>query len=319
MKNLKTIRLVISVSALIFMSSCRGPVVSDPTVFATNVELAQQVGDSMSSVDEASGSVGNFALMKEINAIEKSAEKSIALFENKKTKTPRNFLFSSELNPFIITPANAITCFGNGFSACSSSAITRTFNNCTVGAATFSGSVNMTFSGPTAPTCKLQAAGDTVVRNPAFTISLGSANISVSKTGVNGQTLSWVSGAVANKVFSLANDGIRRTLSIASVLKYDVTTLITSPITVTGSDRTNRIMNGGTLRLQNNLTTEQCDIVPSNVTWVGGTCTCATSGSWSGTCQTRGAFTMTITGCGTANLTIGTETSAVTLNRCSAN
>lgn len=289
-----------------FLSSCRGVSTDEATAFDVNSELAQQVGDSMSSVDESSGSSGNFAMMNQI----KSAESSIAVFSP--VKSPSKIKLLSEA----ISNAYATSCFGTGFSACTSSSITRNFSSCTVGTAIFSGTITLAFNGTNAATCKLSGATDAVTRSPNFTISTRYGSVAASKTGTAGQTLSYVSGATSTKVFNLTSDGLRRVVTIDGVTKSDITTLTTSAITVTGSDRTNRIMNGGTFRLQNNLTTERCDLVPSAVTW-SGTCTCATSGSWSGTCDTKGTFTLAITGCGTANLTVGTETKAVTLTRCS--
>ncbi len=296
----KIILILVSVSAF-FITSCRPN--SQVTEFNTNTEMAQQVGDAMSSVDESAGSSGSFAWLKEVSA----AQKSIAQTEGNKGKS----LFSK-----IIPEANAVSCFSYGFTSCTSNAITRTFNNCALGAATFSGTVVLSFAGPTAATCKLSTASDAVTRNPNFTISAGTGTISIAKAGTNGQTMTYVSGSTTNKVFSLTSDGIRRTVTIDGTLKHDVTTSTTSAITVTGSDRVNRVMNGGTFRLQNNISGERCDISPSVVTW-SGTCTCATSGHWSGTCETKGAFNLAITGCGTATLTIGSETTDVTLNRCS--
>lgn len=285
--------------------SCR-PVAEVAAEFNTNTELAEQVGDTMSSVDDAAGSLGTFAWSKQIQ----SAQKSIASYQQPKTISKLELLSKS------LPMANAASCFGNGFSACSGGVITRNFNNCMLGSASYSGTVTLTYAGPTSATCKLSAASDTVTRDPNFQVATAVGTVVVAKTGTNGQMMSYVSGSGTTKVFSMTNDGVRRTITVNTVLMYDVTTATTTAVTVTGSDRTNRVLNGGTIRFQNNLTTEQCDISPSAVTW-SGTCTCATSGTWTGTCQTKGAFTMAITGCGTANLTIGTETKAVTMNQCS--
>lgn len=290
----------------VFITSCRGGAADSATVFDANTELAQQVGDSMSSVDESAGGSGNFAMMNEI----KSAESSIAFFSP--TRSPSKIKLLSES----VSTAFAASCFGTGFSTCSSNTVSRNFSNCTLGSATFSGTVAFSYSGTTAATCKLSVATDAVTRNPNFTISTSYGSVTASKTGTAGQTLTYVSGTAASKVLSLTSDGLRRVVTVDGSTKSDITSLTTSAITVTGSDRTTRVMNGGTLRLQNNLTTERCDLVPSAVTW-SGTCTCATSGSWAGTCDTKGAFNLAITGCGTANLTVGTETKAVTLTRCS--
>lgn len=297
----------------IFMTSCRS-VGDDATAISTNEEMAQQIGDVMSSVDEAAGTGGSFAWMNQIEA----SRKSLFAFQKKSMPSKTNFLQ-------LVVPSAAVaaTCFGNGFSTCTANSITRTFNSCTLGSATFTGSVALAFTGPTQATCKLAVSGDVMKRTPSFSVSYNSASIAVSKSGTNGESLTYVSNTGANKVLSLANDGLRRVVTVDSVVMYDTTTStfnssgVSAPITITGSDRTNRILSGGTIRLQNNLSGgERCHISPSAVTWSGGTCTCATSGTWTGTCENKGAFTLSITGCGTANLTVGTETTSVSLNRC---
>lgn len=297
----------------IFMTSCRS-VGDDDTAISTNEEMAQQIGDVMSSVDEAAGTGGSFAWMNQVEA----SKKSLFAFQKKSIPSKTHFLQ-------LAAPSEAVaaTCFGNGFSACSANSITRTFNSCTLGSATFTGTVALAFTGPTQASCKLAVSGDEMKRTPSFSVSYNSASIAVSKTATNGETLTYVSNIGANKVLSLTNDGLRRVVTVDSVVMYDMTTStfnssgVSVPITITGSDRTNRILNGGTIRLQNNLSGgERCHVSPSAVTWSGGTCTCASSGTWTGTCENKGAFTLSITGCGTANLTVGTETTSVSLNRC---
>lgn len=309
----KIVFLFFILTSAIFLSSCRSVDGETETTVSTNSEMAQQLGDVMSSIDEASGSAGSFAWMNQIQ----SAEKSMIAFASEEKSSKVKFI------DYILPKAIASSCFGSGFSACTANTITRDFNDCTLGAATLSGSVALTFSGPTQATCKLSASSDQVTRNPNFTISTSGASVSVTKTTANGEVLTYVSGTGINKVLSLSNDGIRRVITSGSTTLYDVTTSTlnslsdSTPITVTGSDRSNRVLSGGTLRLQNNLGAgERCHISPSAVTWSGGTCTCATSGTWSGTCETQGAFTLSLTGCGTGNLTVGTETAAVTFTRC---
>lgn len=308
-------KLVIFVLMIIsiFMTSCRSAS-DDADAVSTNGEMAQQIGDVMSSVDEAAGTGGSFAWINEIEA----SKQSLFAFQKKSVPSKKQLLQLA-----VPSEAVAATCFGNGFSTCTANSITRTFNSCTLGTATFTGSVGLAFTGPTQATCKLAASGDVMKRNPNFSVSYNSASIAVTKSGTNGETLTYVSNTGANKVLTLANDGLRRVVTVDSVVMYDMTTStlnssgVSAPITVTGSDRTNRILNGGTIRLQNNLSgSERCHISPSAVTWSGGTCTCATSGTWTGTCEIKGGFTLSITGCGTANLTVGTETTNVSLNRC---
>ena len=288
-----------------FFSSCRKTDAIDEAIsLETTSELGQQVGDAMAGIDESTGtSSGTFAL-NEVNSNTQLMQAYVPM------KSFKNYMN-------IFEQANAASCYGYGFGTCASGAITRSFSGCTVGTATFNGTTSLTFN---QSNCRLDTVSDTVKRNPDYTITAASgAQMIVSKllTGGDGQKLTLLSGTGASKVFSLTNDGIRRVLSYNNKTYFDMTTTITSAITVTGSGRT-RSLSGGSLRLQNNLTTEQCDISPSAsspVTW-SSTCTCASSGTWSGSCQTSGAFSLEITGCGTATLTVGSTAKSVTLTRC---
>ena len=284
--------------------SCNGKQ-SDTEEFNATTELGQQVGDVMSAVDESAGSTGSFAMISEINA----AQKSLARFDS----SINNNNFKFDLFSKLIPTANAASCFGTGFMACSSGVIQRNFNSCTVGSAVFTGGVTLTYSNPA---CGLPTISNTVKRNPNFQITTNVGTVSVTKMGTDGQQLQYLSGTGADKVFSLTSDGIKRSVTVKSDIKSDITTLTTSTVTVTGSGRT-RMMTGGQFRLQNNLTSEQCDVSPSAVQWSAG-CTCATSGTWTGTCQLKGGFSMNITGCGTATLTVGgADPKEIILNRCS--
>ena len=95
----------------------------------------------------------------------------------------------------------------------------------------------------------------------------------------------------------------------------DYTSQTTSAITVTGTGRSSRTMSGGSLRVTNNLTAVTCDYVPTDVAW-STTCNCATSGTWSGTYSDGKSASIAITGCGTANVTLASDTQAVVFDRC---
>ena len=188
-----------------------------------------------------------------------------------------------------------------------------------MGAATFSGDVTLTWGGGTNVDCTLGGtAGTHITRVPNFTATgLRGATLAVTKTGTIGQRVTWNSGASPNRVFTLSNDGINRKFTTASaVVLFNQTTVTSGDITVTGEARTNRVMNGGSLRVTNNLTSVVCSYVPTNVTWAGTTCNCPTSGSWAGSCSDGKTTTLNITGCGTASYTEGTTTQTVTFDRC---
>lgn len=173
-----------------------------------------------------------------------------------------------------------------------------------MGGGTFNGTVTLTWGG-TSSNCVLQNPGDTITRVPNFTVTgRRNATLTVSKTGANGHRLTWDSGVNASKVFKFTNDGIRRVFTGPSgTVLFDLTTTTTSQITVTGTARTSRVMNGGTLRVTNNVSGVTCDFSPSSV-------------SWSAACSDGKTSVLTHTGCGTANFTLGSTSTAVTLDRC---
>jgi hypothetical protein len=261
-------------------------------------EAAQQVGDVAASIDEAGGSGG-----------------AIAMLEPGTDRTFKRYGYGPAPLHFGIPTANAATCGAATFGSCTSNTLTRTYGGCTVGGGTFSGTVTLTWGG-TSSNCTLGAANDTITRVPNFTVTgRRGATLTVSKTGSIGQRLTWVSGTGSSKVFSFSNDGIRRAFTASGTTLFDHTTSTVSAITVTGTSRSSRTLSGGTLRTTNNVSGLTCDFVPSSVSWSTG-CNCPVSGSWSATCSDGTSSTLTHTGCGTANFTLGADSTAVTFDRC---
>ena len=121
---------------------------------------------------------------------------------------------------------------------------------------------------------------------------------------------------VVEKSLQFSNDGINRVFSIGSTILFNQTTATSGDITVSGTTRSNRIMSGGSLNVTNHISAVVCNYVPTNVTWASGTCNCPTQGSWSGSCSDGKTTTLTITGCGTATYTEGSDTEAVSFDRC---
>lgn len=246
---------------------------TDPAVTVDVEETAQQVGDVMASIDESGGNANGSTSLTRAGSC-----------------------------------ASAST-----YGACAGSTIVRTFNGCTIGGATLTGTVTLTWSGGT---CALGAANDTITRDPSFTLTgRRGATMTVSKTGAFGQRLTWQSGSGVNKVFAFDNDGIRRVIASGSSTLFDFTTTTTSPLIIQGTQRTNRLINAGTLRVANNLTSVTCDFTPVNVTW-SATCNCADSGSWDATCSDGTSASVFITGCGTAIFTLGEARQAMNFDRC---
>lgn len=264
-------------------------------------ETGQQVGDVMASIDESGGSGGSLG----------RTEDGARLFQRLESQGILSLL-EENLFPSAYATACGLT---STFGSCSSNVIVRTFGGCTIGAATLSGTVTLTWGGSSS-SCAMAAATDTVTRVPAFTLTgRRGATLTVSKTGSVGQRLTWDSGKGASKVFSFTNDGIRRVFTAAGSTLFDFTTQTTSAITVTGTNRSNRVLSGGSLRVTNNLNSVTCDYAPTSVAWTS-TCTCAASGSWSGSCSDGKTSTITLTGCGTATLAIGSDSEDLTFDRC---
>jgi hypothetical protein len=260
---------------------------------------AEQVGDVMASIDEMGGSSGSYAMML--------GEQKV--FARHNTENLKDRLLKS-----LLPKAMAATCSSSTFGSCTNNRIVRNFNDCNIGNAVFSGTVTLDYvDAATDNTCAPSATGNTISRDPDFTISgLHSATYTVSKTGTYGQRLTRT-GASA---LDFSNDGIRRVIKIGTATVADYTTTTTSNIGVTGNARSGRVISGGNLHVVNNSSGTSCDFVPSNVTW-NSTCGCPVSGSWLASCSSGKTGSLTITSCGEATYTIDGQDSAVSFDRCS--
>lgn len=302
-------KLILFFTASLFIFGCAKKDSTDTTT--DSGETAQQIGDVMASMDEMGGSTGTLAYN------DKSAERIFARLspDNSGELTKKNLvkIFQPE--------AQATTCSGAGFGSCgapTANTIIRTFNGCTVAnTITFAGTVTLTWNvGSSA--CNMQTVNvDYVTRAPSFTVTgRRSATLSVSTVGTFGQKLAWTSGVGANKVFAFTSDGINRKFTNSSgAVLFNHTTQVTSAMTVTGTTRTSRVINGGLLKVTNNNTSIACDFNPVAVTW-GASCNCPVSGTWNGACSSGINPKLVLTGCGTGTYTEGSETSTVTFDRC---
>lgn len=278
---------------------------------ADYTETAQQIGDVMASIDEMGKSGGSIALN------DKSTDKIFARLapDNSGELTKKNLV--TLLQP----QAQAITCSGSGFGTCSSNTLTRIFpTDCTVGSAKFNGSIAFAWGG-TSSSCIMQAANDYITRAPNFNVTgRRDAVLTVSNVGTFGQKLTWVSGSGSTRVMSLTSDGInRKFITSAGKTLFNHTTQIatgvSTALTVTGTDRTSRVISGGVLTVTDNQANTTCSFSPIAVTW-GPSCNCPVSGTWNGTCSTGTNSKLVLTGCGTGTYTDGTNTSNVILDRC---
>jgi hypothetical protein len=274
----------------------------------TDDETSQQLGDTMASIDEFGGTSGGGI------ALQQSFEKTMHRISPSEFKTP----FWKNL---FVSNAFAASCLASStFNACASNTITREFDDCTGPfGGIWNGAITLSWGG-TSANCQMQAEEDFLVREPNFAVTgFRGAELVVTKSGTFGQKLTWVSGSGDSRVFEFENDGIHRVFSTPSgAALFDFTTKTTSPITVTGALRSNRVVDGGVLRTTNNLNDVTCDFVPSDVTW-DSTCTCAVSGAWSATCSDDTSYEVEITGCGTADVTRNDVTRSVEFDRCLEN
>lgn len=262
-------------------------------------EAGQQIGDAMASIDEAGGSSGTLAHQETLR------------------KTLRRLAPEDNWLQSFLPQAFATSCAGSGFSSCSSNTIVRNYSDCTIGSATFSGSTTLTWSSG-ATSCTLNSVGQYISRDPEYSVSgLRSATLNVSKVGTYGEklTLANVSGGGV-KTFNFSNDGIRRVFTLSGSTLFDYTTTTTQDLVITGSSRGSRTISGGTLHVKNNVSGTSCDYTPSNVSWTSSSCNCPTQGSWTGTCSDGTSTSLTITGCGSAELVMGSDTNDLSLDRC---
>ena len=265
-------------------------------------ETGQQLGDVMASIDESGGSAGSFALLD-------SSRRTYARV------APAELRGSWLATLLLPKSAYAWGCASSHtFGSCTNNVITRTFDECVIGTTRTTGTVTLTYAdGAVDNTCQMTAPGHSVTRVPAFTVTgRRGATLTVSKSGEKGQVITRGEG----DTYSFSNDGIRRAFVTASgSTLFDFTTQTLSPITVTGTERANRVLTGGSLRVTNNLTGVTCDYTPTQVSWTEG-CNCPTSGSWAGKCSDGKATSLAITGCGNGNLKVGEAGEAFTFDRC---
>lgn len=283
-------QLIIALAAAVLaMPACKKS--NDEASSTDNSEAAQQIGDIMASIDESGGSSGSLGFLGTFARL-----------------APEEIIETESVGPRAV-------CGTTGFSSCSSNTISRTFNGCSVGAATLNGTVSFSFNDSAVDsTCLMGSTGHSITRVPNFTVTgLRGATLTVTKSATEGQRIS-KTGASA---YSFSNDGIQRVFTAGGRTLFDFTTRTTTNLGITGNSRNGRVLSGGTLRVINNLTDRYCDYSPTNVTW-NSSCSCAVSGSWSASCSDSTTSTLTINSCGNATFTMDGTSTAVEFDRCSS-
>ncbi len=218
--------------------------------------------------------------------------------------------FGRQLREALFPKAYGDSCWLEGFSTCAAGVETRTLSSCNIGPLSLNGSVTLTWSDPS---CVLVAAGDSVTRTGDFTISdYQGAMLSITSPG-GGQQLSVNGTGYAYKVL-----GMKRVATTAGgVTLFDISTSTTADIGVSGVSRATRVVNGGTLVVEHNILHYGVALTPDELAWTAD-CNCPVSGSLSGTLSgnASGSYTLEMTGCGTAKLTVDGKSDSIVLDRC---
>lgn len=286
------LKWLLALSALLV--SC-GPVTTEPYAIDESEEIAQQIAEVATAVDGAS--------------IQSNGE-------------------ISTMNSRMLT-----SCYSQSFSTCNNGVKTKAFNSCALGQARFYGNYMirwLTQTNTNKTNCLLSNVGEKIAAGPntQMTISTDRGYLyTIDRLGIYGHILTWNSGSGAAKQFSLTSDGFRKTIypPEESTASYDVTSLITSAIAVSGSARASRSLNGGNLKLTNNKTGEECNLAAQAITWTEPSCSCPTAGTWSGSCVngvTTRSLSMNLVSpstpkkCGEVVITIDGSSTQVMLDRC---
>ena len=289
--TLSRLRLACLTLAAALLGACGAEAIDD------HEEVAHVAGDVMSSFDEASQG-GAFAsrglpFMRERGVLGPSPWQRVAAA--------------------LLPEAHAAGCSMVVFSTCTAGARSKTFNACSFGTATLSGSVTLTFSDTAA--CSMAEVPDSVTREANFTLTgRRGASLTVSAPG-GGQRITRTPTGFAFSVL-----GLNRVLTAADGTKLaELSTRTLSDLSVTGSSRANRVMNGGEIEVKHALRNTTTTLTPEHLAW-SSTCNCAVSGKLTGSTTAADAkvtaFELELTGCGTAQLTAKGRTRALTFDRC---
>lgn len=304
------------ISILVLVSCGKNEDDGSNYIIDSTSEMAQQVGDSMASMDESGGSTSGTLTELYISG----QQKTFVRLNNSEKLSPINALArisDQNLSNLFISKADAGTaCNTIAFSACSSGQRIRTLNACAIvnDTGTISGTISLAYSGTGVGNCTMPLSNDYVVRVPNFTITgLRGATYAVSAVSTGQQ----VKRTGAN-AFTFSNTGIRRKFtSGGGTVLLDVTTNTSAPIGITGDARNTRtIGGGGNLIVTDNLTFNTCTLTPLSVQWTA-SCNCPTSGSWTGSCGDGKALAIAFTNtCGAVQVTHGADVKLLTMDRC---
>ncbi len=283
-------KVLLVLAAVLAAGACRKQTLADQD------QIGASIGEVMASVDEStkgSGATARLPILRMPDEMKGPVWRQV--FDG------------------VVRTAYAGGCVQSTFGTCAAGARTRTFDSCSIGPATLDGMVTLTYSDTNS--CAVAVAGDAVNRVASFTLTGPyGGTLAVSAPG-GGQTLTKT--AVG---FDYTVPGMERVLTgPGGHTLFDISTRTTMPIHITGTSRSDLVIASGALEVSHNLAGYKVTLVPQNLTWAA-TCNCAVSGTLTGTVSggkhDGQSASVTITGCGQADVTIDGETDSVTMDRC---
>lgn len=304
-------KLAFLVLLILVVASCKKVEDDGYSIEATS-EMAQQIGDTMASIDESGGdATGTVARL----LVPNGDEKSFMRLNSKKD-------FLAKVNGYnfsdlFISKSYAAQCNAVLFSSCIANHRSRDFAGCSIGVGgTITGGISLAFAGSHASVCAIPNAADTVTRIPDYTISgLRGATFKVTAPSPStGQTIT----RTGSNAYSFTNNGVNRKFTSPNgTVILDVTTTTSSAINITGDTRSTRVISGsGGITVVDNLTNLSCTLTPTTVAWTGA-CNCPTSGYWSGSCTDSTTMKIEFSStCGVATLTKNGVVQTLSMDRC---
>lgn len=289
----RNLMVLLAVSAVVLSAgACRKQTLADQD------QIGASIGEVMASVDEStkgSGATARLPILRMPDEMRGPVWRQI--FDG------------------VVHTAYASSCLQSSFGTCTAGTRMRTFADCSIGAATLVGTVALSYSDTSS--CAVTVAGDSVTRSGTFTLTGPYGGTLMVNAVGGGQTLTKT--AVG---FDYSVPGMERVLTgPGGHTLFDISTRTTAPIHITGTSRADLVIVSGALEVSHNLAGYKVTLSPQNLTWTA-TCNCAVSGTLTGTVSggkhDGQSASVTLTGCGQADITIDGETDSVTMDRCSA-
>jgi hypothetical protein len=281
-------------------------------ILLTAITITAAVGCRRLGTDDEAGQIGA-AVGEAMSSLDESvAGETAAMLPFRRMPDELKGSLWQRAMDSVIPSAYAATCWEPLFGACNSGVRIKDFAGCTIGPATLTGTVTLTF---TRPLCVVATTGDAVTRTADFSLTgLYGGSLAVTSPG-GGQTLTRTDTG-----FNFTVGGMERILTAPSGRKlFDVATHTTAPIVVTGTSRADLTIVSGSLQIDHKIANYTVTLTASNLAWTSN-CNCASSGTLTGTVSggrhDGKSASVTITACGAADVTIDGDTESISLDRC---